>query len=209
MARDSVDRDTRSAILDVAEAQFGAKGFSGTHLQSIAEAVGVQKTALYYYFESKEALYVAVLEHMLETFEQVFLHESHRKGITAETLVAAIDDFNDVLARNPNFAPIIMRIFIDRIQIDNTVIRRTVERIVDPLLKFYAAGVAAGTFRKMSARHALLTVVGAASFYYASGGSGAAIVGVEDLFDEAAVDWRRREFRTLVLGGLLPDDEGS
>jgi hypothetical protein len=79
------------------------------------------------------------------------------------------------------------------------------ERIIDPLLKFYAAGVSAGLFRKMSARHALLTLIGAGAFYYASGASGANIVGVDSVFDEAAVDWRRREFRTFILGGLLTD----
>ena len=47
--------DTRSLILEVAETHFGAKGYSGTHLQSIPTEVGVQKAALYSYFDSKSA----------------------------------------------------------------------------------------------------------------------------------------------------------
>ena len=69
MPRVPSDQDTRSLILQVAETQFGAKGYSGTHLQSIAAEVGVQKTALYYYFPSKSALYTAVIQSMLEAFE--------------------------------------------------------------------------------------------------------------------------------------------
>ena len=203
------NQDTRSTILQVAETQFGAKGYSGTHLQSIAAEVGVQKTALYYYFESKQALYAAVLERMLETFDRVFDRTSKRGDLSVETLRTAIEDLNDVLAQNPNFSRIIMRIFIDRIAVDTSDLEAIVERIISPLLKFYSAGVSAGIFRKMSSRHALLSLVGAATFYYAAGKSSSDIVGVEDVFDADAVDWRRREFSSFVLGGLLLDQEGS
>jgi AcrR family transcriptional regulator len=201
------DHDTRSLILQVAETQFGAKGYSGTHLQSIAEEVGVQKTALYYYFDSKQTLYVAVLERMLETFDRVFSRASQRSGLSVETLRTAIDDFNDALAQNPNFARIIVRIFVDRIAVDTSVLEPLIERIINPLVKFYSAGVSAGIFRKMSARHGLLSVIGAAAFYYAAGESSSDIVGVDDLFDADSVEWRRREFSTFVLGGLLQDRE--
>jgi len=201
--------DTRSVILQVAETQFGAKGYPGTHLQSIAEEVGVRKTALYYYFDSKQALYVAVLERMLEAFDHVFSHTSDRSGLSVETLRTAIDDLNDVLANNPNFARIIMRIFIDRIAVDASSLEPLVERIINPLLMFYSAGVSAGLFRKMSARHGLLSLLGAATFYYAAGESSSDIVGVEDVFDADAIAWRRREFSAFVLGGLLLDPSGT
>jgi TetR/AcrR family transcriptional regulator len=209
MPRNPSDQDTRSLILQVAETQFGAKGYSGTHLQSIAAEVGVQKTALYYYFESKQALYVAVLERMLETFEHVFTHTAKREGLSAETLRTAIDDFNDVLAHNPNFARIIVRIFIDRIPVDASSLGALIARIIDPLLKFYSAGVSAGIFRKMSSRHGLLSLIGAATFYYAAGESSSDIVGIKDIFDADAAEWRRREFSAFVLGGLLPDREDT
>lgn len=205
MTTEAGEQDTRSAILRVAEAQFGAKGYSGTHLQSIAEEVGVQKTALYYYFDSKEALYAAVLEQMLESFDRIFNRASARGGLSVETLRTAIDDFHDILAQNPNFSLILVRIFIDRIQIDSATIRPLIGRIIDPLLKFYSAGVEAGIFRKMSSRHALLSLIGSAVFYYAAGETSREITGVEDLFSDEATAWRRRELATFVFEGLLPD----
>jgi hypothetical protein len=57
----------------------------------------------------------------------------------------------------------------------------------------------------MSARHALLSLIGAATFYYAAGESSRGIVDLDDLYGEDARAWRRREFSTFVLGGLLPD----
>jgi len=207
MAKEIHDQDTRQKILEVAETQFGAKGYSGTHLQSIAEAVGVQKTALYYYFPSKEALYVSVLERMLETFESLIGRAISPAEPSAETAERLIDGLNDVLAEHPNFSGILIRIFVDRIEIDATAIRPIVERIIDPLLRFYATGTANGSFQKLSSRHAFLSVIGAAVFYYAAGKSSSDILGIDDIFAPDAVEWRRQEFRRLLIGGILPRND--
>ena len=70
MPRPQRSVDTRERVLEVAETRFAQKGYDGAHLESIATEVGVRKTALYYYFDSKELLYVAVLERMLLEFER-------------------------------------------------------------------------------------------------------------------------------------------
>src|ERR1700755_902533 len=57
------DRErTRAEILEVATREFAEHGFSGARVDEIAEQTRTTKRMLYYYFESKEGLYVAVLE---------------------------------------------------------------------------------------------------------------------------------------------------
>src|SRR5688500_7134829 len=53
---------TRAAILDAAEHLFSRRGFAAVSLNEIAEAAGVSRATPSYFFGSKEALYVAVLE---------------------------------------------------------------------------------------------------------------------------------------------------
>jgi len=53
---------TQQAIIAAAEEEFAAKGLAGARVDTIAEQSGVNKRMLYYYFGSKENLYVAVLE---------------------------------------------------------------------------------------------------------------------------------------------------
>ncbi len=55
-------RQRRQAILAAALELFADRGYFGTSLRDIATAVGVRESALYNYFPSKEALFVALME---------------------------------------------------------------------------------------------------------------------------------------------------
>jgi AcrR family transcriptional regulator len=52
--------DTKQRILDVALDLFTEQGYDGTSLRQIAEQLGVTKAALYYHFESKEDILMAL-----------------------------------------------------------------------------------------------------------------------------------------------------
>ena len=133
--------DTRNKILDVAEQEFARSGFAGAHLQHIAEQVGVQKTALYYYYPSKAALYEAVLVRMLEAFDQTVSKAIDGPESPASRLERLIDALNDLLSEQRNYSQILIRIFVDRVEIDGAALRPLIERVVGRLLAFYREGV--------------------------------------------------------------------
>ena len=53
---------TQQMILNAAEVEFANKGLAGARVDVIADQAGANKRMLYYYFGSKEDLYLAVLE---------------------------------------------------------------------------------------------------------------------------------------------------
>ena len=53
---------SRGAILEHAIAEFAAQGVAGARTAAIAEAAGVNKALLYYYFKDKDSLYSAALQ---------------------------------------------------------------------------------------------------------------------------------------------------
>jgi AcrR family transcriptional regulator len=53
---------TRQRILDAATAEFARHGLGGARVDRLAQRAGANKRMLYYYFGSKEALFLAVLE---------------------------------------------------------------------------------------------------------------------------------------------------
>jgi len=58
--RDSIA--TRLALLEAARELFGSRGFDGTSLRDIGEAVGVDASLIARYFGNKVSLYIAALE---------------------------------------------------------------------------------------------------------------------------------------------------
>jgi len=55
---------TRRRILSAATSEFAAKGLAGARVDEIAARARVSKRMLYHYFGHKEALWLAVLEHV-------------------------------------------------------------------------------------------------------------------------------------------------
>jgi TetR/AcrR family transcriptional regulator len=68
LARTQTERadQTRTRILDAAIREFSSNGLAGARTEQIAEAAGVNKALLYYYFRSKDELYQAALETVVE-----------------------------------------------------------------------------------------------------------------------------------------------
>ena len=62
---------TRAELLVVATRVFADQGFSGARVDEIAEQTRTTKRMIYYYFGSKEQLYLAVLEHAYTTIREV------------------------------------------------------------------------------------------------------------------------------------------
>jgi AcrR family transcriptional regulator len=59
------NRNVRTRILEEAVRLFSEKGFDGTSIQLIADAVGIRKPSLLYHFKSKEKLREAVYERLM------------------------------------------------------------------------------------------------------------------------------------------------
>ena len=57
-------RAKRERIHQAAQTLFMQQGFEATSMDAIAEAAAVSKPTLYRYYQSKEALFIAVLEHL-------------------------------------------------------------------------------------------------------------------------------------------------
>ena len=65
IAKPSIREENERAILAAAEAVFAEQGFGGATMAAIAARAGVPKPNVYYYFPTKERLYRAVIERVL------------------------------------------------------------------------------------------------------------------------------------------------
>jgi AcrR family transcriptional regulator len=71
---DAAQRNARERLLETAIGMFAEKGYTGTSVREIVERAGVSKPVLYYYFQSKEGLFLAILD-VAENLQKQLLFE--------------------------------------------------------------------------------------------------------------------------------------
>ena len=136
-------------ILAVATREFADKGLAGARIDAIAEAMRTSKRMIYYYFGSKEGLYLAVLE------------EAYR-GIRAVEAQAHLDDLapEDALRRlvghtvdyqwaHPEFVRLVQSENIHRAKVltQSKAIRKLNVPAIDGLRQVLERGQKEGLFR--------------------------------------------------------------
>lgn len=70
MARSTAETATRDRILQAAVAVFARKGYHGAGVEDIVAASGTSKGAFYHYFESKQAIFLTLMDSLAAVVEQ-------------------------------------------------------------------------------------------------------------------------------------------
>ena len=137
----------QAAILQGAATAFVTKGFAGTTMEEVAATSGITKEIVYRHFESKEALYRAVLDGAAQSLQAEFAGASQAyqaSGAGIRALLAVGRAQPDALrlllvhaAREPEFADYAHEV---RTRVINWVLRRRGHD--DPLFRRWAVEVA-------------------------------------------------------------------
>jgi AcrR family transcriptional regulator len=196
---------TMADILKAATIEFADKGLSGARIDSIAEATQTSKRMIYYYFGSKEGLYVAVLEdeyrHMREV-ERV-LHAEVLPPIEAlKKLVGTSFDYH---IAHPNFVRLVMNENIHRGQY--LAQSRDIQKLNTPaiaaLTSIYEQGVAAKVFRPGLDVLELHMSISSLCFYCASNKYTFSLIFKRDLAQTKHLLARRNTIIDMILRFVL------
>lgn len=76
----------RDRLLDAALRLFSRKGFESASVREIVKAAEVTRPTLYYYFGSKEGLYLELVERLCATVEDSILHSMVPQGTRQDRL---------------------------------------------------------------------------------------------------------------------------
>ena len=78
-----MENTTKEKILDAALVSFVENGYKGTNLRDFAAGMGLSKSALYRHYESKEAIWNALLDKMESYYNERFGSPEHLPQIPA------------------------------------------------------------------------------------------------------------------------------
>jgi TetR/AcrR family transcriptional regulator len=140
---------TRAEILAVATREFADKGFDGARVDEIAAKMSTTKRMLYYYFGSKEQLYVAVLEQayaVIRAMEQE-LDVEHLHPVDAIRQLAELTF--DHHESHPDFIRLVSIENIHRAEhiARSSTLPDSATPVLDVLARILERGRAAGVFR--------------------------------------------------------------
>jgi AcrR family transcriptional regulator len=136
-------------IIQVATREFAEKGLAGGRIDVIAEAMRTSKRMIYYYFGSKEGLYLAVLEDAYARIRRIEA-DLHLADLPPEDALRKLVGFTvDYQWANPDFIRLVMNENMLRGEFlaQSKVIQQLNVPAIDAVQAIYHRGVKAKVFR--------------------------------------------------------------
>ena len=140
---------TMAGILEVATKEFAEKGLSGARIDAIADATSTSKRMIYYYFGSKEGLYVAVLEESYRRMRSIEA-ELHLENLEPVAALRRLVEFTfDHHSSNEDYIRLVMNENIERgaFLAQSKNIQQLNVPAIAAIKELYERGVTQGLFR--------------------------------------------------------------
>ena len=163
---------TKTAILRAALEEFAGHGVAGARTDAIANAAGVNKALLYYYFKDKETLYGATLESVFAGIAAGIVPVLDSDLPPREKMVAYIGAHFDAVAANPLYPRLVQQEMMRAGTGLSPHLQRIVEKYQRPmfakLMRMFEDGIQHGDFRQVDVFQFVPSMVAIIVFYFSS-----------------------------------------
>jgi AcrR family transcriptional regulator len=161
---------TMAEILSVATQEFANKGLAGARIDAIAAATRTSKRMIYYYFGSKESLYVAVLEAAYRRMRQIEA-DLHLQDLAPEEALRRLVEFTyDHHQSNEQFIRLVMSENVHRGEFlaQSKEIQKLNGSALQTIQDLYSRGVKKGVFKKNLTPLEIHSAISALTFFNVS-----------------------------------------
>lgn len=185
---------------------FAKAGLAGARTDSIAEAAGVNKAMLYYYFKSKEGLYEAVVEDHFAEFNRQALEVLNGPGSAREVLLRYASLHLDFISSRHQSAPLFQQLMMT----GGKFLERLIQRYFMPrgkaLEKLIERGIRGGEFRRVDRFNATISIVSLIVFYF-SASRVLEMMGYPNAYSPANLKRRKEQVLDFIRHGLFSDEK--
>ena len=187
-------------IVEVATKEFADKGLSGARIDEIAALTHTSKRMIYYYFTSKEGLYVAVLE---EAYRRIRSIEAtlNLDDLEPEAALRKLVGFTfDYQLANPDFIRLVMteNIHNGEFLAQSKTIQQLNVPVINAVKAVYDRGVKAGVFRRGLDAVELHMSISALCFFNVANRHTFALIFKRDMTDPEAMEGRRKNIVEML-----------
>ena len=197
---------TRRNIVEVATHEFAQKGYSGARVDAIAERTRTSKRMIYYYFGSKEGLYLAVLEEAyagIRRAEATLDLEKLPPDAALSTIVGFTFDYYN---KHPEFVRLVMNenIMDGAHMARSTTISKLNVTVIDAMRRIVSRGQKAGLFRRDIDPIELHMSISALGIFNVANRATFSTIFKRDMTTPRALAKRRGEVVEIVLRHVRP-----
>ncbi len=197
---------TRAAILAASGRVFAKSGLAGARMDAIAADAGVNKALLYYYFDSKEALYEAVVEDHFREFNRRALEVLKAPGSARAVLLRYVSLHLDFISARHQSAPLFQQLTMTGGKFLKRLIRRYFAARGEALGQLIERGARSGEFRRVDRFHAAMSIVSLIVFYF-SAARVLKLLGRSNAYSTANLKRRKQEVLDFIRHGLFTDSK--
>lgn len=191
---------TQQQILDAAEIEFAQHGLHGTRVDPIAARAGVAPRMIYYYFQSKEGLYQAVLQRPAAFLQAVFEQLDLDALPADEALKLLLQATIEYETTNRNRG---MLLFQEAIQNQGRYFKQiNWQQPIAQLTGILERGMQAGVFRSLDVQMTTLNIIGICTFYANAYDNVKHLTPDEDLLSQAMIERYTQAAIQLVSSGV-------
>jgi TetR/AcrR family transcriptional regulator len=191
-----------SAILDAALRLFSRFGLHGTTVDQIAEAANVSKTNLFYYFASKEEVYVAVLQRLLEEWLAPF-RAIEMDSDPTEAICDYVRRKIEFSRTNPEASRLFCLEIVRGAPLIGPVLRQSLKDLVDAKAAVIRSWSDTGRLAPVDPYHLIFTIWSVTQHYADFADQVEAIVG-RQLSDDEFFEQTVRNAQAIILNGVRP-----
>ena len=192
---------TKANIVEIATAEFSEKGLSGARIDEIAERTRTSKRMIYYYFESKEGLYRAVLEDAYRRIRSIEATLDLDNKPPLEALAEHVRFTFDYQLTHTDFIRLVM---VENIHMGQHIaqLSKTQQEgmgAIQPLRRIVERGVAEGVMRKNIDPIDLHMSISALCFFNVANRHTFSTIFKVDMTSPAATAARRESVTQMIL----------
>ncbi|MFN3691369.1 MAG: TetR/AcrR family transcriptional regulator [Fervidobacterium sp.] len=142
MSEKARENKTREKIIQAARKLFSEKGFDGVSMEDIAQASGVRKSLIYYYFPSKDVLFEEVWVNVIDELENEVFSETENEGSITKVIKKIIKKYVEFAINKEELSKLIARERINVLDETSTLSRAKLryDRFLQKLEKFFEKG---------------------------------------------------------------------
>ncbi|HET9179792.1 MAG TPA: TetR/AcrR family transcriptional regulator [Terriglobia bacterium] len=190
--------ESRTIILRAAEHIFAERGLAGARMDAIASAAGVNKALIYYYFKSKDALYLAVVEQHLKEFHRQALQLLTSQRSVKDKVLDYVSMHFDFIAARTDYP----RIFHRFMMADSRPFMRIRKKYFSPVVRKFqsviAQGIRSGELAAADSAHTAISLVALTVFYFSAAPVLKAAGIIEDPYRKSQLARRKEEVLNFV-----------